>query len=225
MSKIRRPTIRNLPTAKQMLRNSPPQSQNLSSVLQKLMSETQNSPPQIANLNGALPNSPALASLTTAQEQIQAMLSQGQIPDQNLNISGLELSDLSALPKDIAPKRLPEQTAKPAKPAKLTLEIAFLYEKLGNLVATFSPIDGALISAGAIERAEELMAIGRINPAFMKVLKQLVSGNAYIQAILGHGMVAMAIMANHGIIPASKVSDLFTQSLTDGLKNAAADAA
>lgn len=196
---LKKSTTNHLPTAKEMLKELPTSKETL----QKLIAEQTNLPQELQNLRSSIPLNPLLQ----------------QTPDPSLDIPGLESSISEEGSSEEPPLRyedlLPD--VKPSKPNKLTLQLSFLYEKLGELIGKFNPIDGVLISSGAIDRASELYAIGQSNPAFMNFLKTLVSGNAYIAAILGHGMVALAILANHGLVPTSQVTDLFTKSLSDAI--------
>lgn len=200
---LKKSTTNHLPTAKEMLNGLPTSKDSL----QKLIQEQTNLPQELQNLRSALPLNPLLQPT----------------PDQTQDTPGLESSTSEEESKEDFPPSLkyedllPSDDSKPSKPNKLTLQLSFLYEKLGELIGKFNPVDGVLISLGAIDRASELYAIGQTNPAFMNFLKTLVSGNAYIAAILGHGMVALAILANHGLVPTSQVTDLFTKSLSNAI--------
>ena len=113
-------------------------------------------------------------------------------------------------PADMAKR---EPATRGVRDKKLIDDLAGLYATAGVLVTLVNQTDGFLIIQGADERAKELVAVANHHPAMKKTLKRLTESNDYITLVVGHGMLAVAIMQNHNVLPrniAEKLGSAFS---------------
>lgn len=103
--------------------------------------------------------------------------------------------------KDVAPKGTPPPKQISAAEKQLIRDLAGLYATIGMLVGSADTYTGVLLMQSANKRAEELVAVARHHKKMMEVLKQLTTSNDYITCIMGHGMMAYAILAHFGQVP------------------------
>lgn len=84
---------------------------------------------------------------------------------------------------------------------KLAEALANYYGIAGFLVSLRAPIDGAIIMAGAGDRARELVYMSTRHPGLRKVLVNLTIANVYTPVILGHAGLIFTLLAVHGYTP------------------------
>lgn len=94
------------------------------------------------------------------------------------------------------------------KDAKLLAGIQGIYYLVGTMLVFVNQKDAQIVIAGAPDRAAELLAVANHNPAFKKWLIRFTESNDYLSLILGHGLMAMAILANHKLVPDSIAQNL-----------------
>ena len=105
--------------------------------------------------------------------------------------------------RDSAPRGYESAAEKQTKTNKLESDLIDFYSGIGIVLMAFSPADAVIVINQAPQRAKELSDVAKHNPRFAKFLRRMMTGNAYTVAILGHGSMLMAIMANHGVTPQS----------------------
>jgi hypothetical protein len=81
--------------------------------------------------------------------------------------------------------------------------LAGFYAVAGNLAASVNLYDGVLLIKGAEDRATEVVRVAMVNPRMMKIIDQMIEGNVYFNLVMGHGIILMAILMNHGRIPSN----------------------
>jgi hypothetical protein len=57
---------------------------------------------------------------------------------------------------------------------------------------------------GAEDRATEVIRVAMQHPQMMKFIDAMIDGNVYFNLAMGHGIVLMAILMNHGRIPVNE---------------------
>lgn len=88
----------------------------------------------------------------------------------------------------------------PAHEKKAQL-LAATYAQIGLLAMSVNPTAGKIIYMSAIDRAREVLRVARHHPPMMKAIDNIINGNDYLTAILGHvGMLGM-ILALSGRLP------------------------
>lgn len=88
---------------------------------------------------------------------------------------------------------------------RLSMELAGFYAGIGMVVSSFNTYDGVLIISQSEQRATELVAAARHNKQVYKWVERLAHSNDMIAAIVGHGVMVYALMANHGRIEPNPV--------------------
>ena len=133
------------------------------------------------------------------QSQLKNMNPAGELPTTGptppTGTSGKSASKKDVAPKGIAPKQIS------AAEKQLIRDLAGLYATIGMLVGSADTYTGVLLMQSDNKRAEELVAVARHHKKMMEVLKQLTTSNDYITCIMGHGMMAYAILAHYGKEP------------------------
>ena len=77
------------------------------------------------------------------------------------------------------------------------------YTMAGFLLTQYDTYDGLVIIKGANDRATELVNVAKHNTGLFVVLESLVESNDYFALVMGHGMVAYAILSHHNRVPAN----------------------
>ena len=88
-----------------------------------------------------------------------------------------------------------------------------LYGTLGVFTMFVNPYDGTTIISNAENMAKSVIAACHPYPQAWKVLKIVVQGNVWTTLVLAHMGPALAIMANHKLVPASAVNAFRQASL------------
>lgn len=94
------------------------------------------------------------------------------------------------------------------KDAKLLAGLQGIYYLVGTGLMFVNQKDAQIVIAGAPDRAAELLAVANHHPEFKKWLVRFTQSNDYLSLILGHGLMALAILGNHGM-----VGDAITKNL------------
>lgn len=113
--------------------------------------------------------------------------------------------DTVSLP-ETAPAR--KGRAPGGRDAKLLAGIQGIYYLVGTMLVFVNQKDAQIVIAGAPDRAAELLAVANHHPEFKKWLVRFTQSNDYLSLILGHGLMAMAIMSNHKMVPDSIAKNL-----------------
>ena len=92
-----------------------------------------------------------------------------------------------------------------AKEIKVTKELTELYASIGLIVTRFSMYDGLILIKESENRARELVGMARHHKWLMNALERLTESNDYITFSIGYGMMAYALLAHHGQVPADPV--------------------
>ena len=158
---------------------------------------------QVAPLT--LPNSMPLSeqspNFKSRSEPSQADSFPPILPQENLNslpppvLDGSEKSESSTL--DIPDYMAPLS----GRNLKRAQALSGFYVLTGSLAARINLYDGVLIIKGAEDRATEVIRVAMQHPGMMKVIDAMIEGNVYFNLAMGHGVVLMAILMNHGRIP------------------------
>ena len=77
------------------------------------------------------------------------------------------------------------------------------YTMTGFLLTQYDTYDGLVIIKGANDRATELVNVAKHNTGLFVVLESLVESNDYFALVMGHGMVAYALLSHHNRVPAN----------------------
>jgi hypothetical protein len=123
------------------------------------------------------------------------------LPQENLNslpppvLDGSEKSENSTL--DIPDYMAPLS----GRNLKRAQALSGFYVLTGSLAARVNLYDGVLIIKGAEDRATEVIRVAMQHPGMMKVIDAMIEGNVYFNLAMGHGVMLMAILMNHGRIP------------------------
>jgi len=83
----------------------------------------------------------------------------------------------------------------------MRIKLAGMYAGTGAFLAGFQPYSGLVLIQHAGERAEEVVRACRHNKEAWKWLERIVSGSDITNALIGHGMMAYAIMAQNRRLP------------------------
>lgn len=89
----------------------------------------------------------------------------------------------------------------PAATKKLIAELTGLYATIGIIVGGVDKYTGTLIMMSAEQRATELVNVARHHKKMMDFLKAMTASNDYLACIMGHGMMAYAILAHFDRVP------------------------
>ena len=125
-----------------------------------------------------------------------------------------EIHDGFLLENDDAPLDAPDTTHKASrgKPPKtvgafnkremdMVTEMTKLYGTVGTMLFLVSPADGVLIAQGAADRAKEVVMVARHHPQMWNVLVTLTTASDYTPFFVGHGMLLVALLQNHNVLP------------------------
>lgn len=74
-------------------------------------------------------------------------------------------------------------------------------QKIGGLIAPFSPGDALIIIGMSEERAKEITDYAEVNTQFYNALNNIYSASPLVAMITGLGYLGMALLSNHGINP------------------------
>lgn len=86
------------------------------------------------------------------------------------------------------------------KDAKLLAGLQGIYYLVGTGLMFVNQKDAQIVIAGAPDRAAELLAVANHHPEFKKWLVRFTQSNDYLSLVLGHGLMALAILGNHGMV-------------------------
>lgn len=92
--------------------------------------------------------------------------------------------------------------------AKLLAGIQGIYYLVGTMLVFVNQKDAQIVIAGASDRAAELLAVANHHPEFKKWLVRFTQSNDYLSLALGHGLMAMAILSNHKMVPENIAKNL-----------------
>lgn len=113
-------------------------------------------------------------------------------------------ADTGTLEKSALEQIAPQSELTPNQ-KKLALQLAGIYATAGMFVSGFNTYDGLLLVSQAETRANEVVMAARHNKTAMKWVERLCSGNDLVAAIIGHGLMAYALLANHGRVASNPV--------------------
>lgn len=99
---------------------------------------------------------------------------------------------------DVAPKG---SRPAPGNHKQLIGELTGLYATIGMLVSGVDAYTGVLLIQQAEKRATEMVNVARHHKEMLAFLKRLTTSNDYIACIMGHGMMAYAILAHFKRVP------------------------
>lgn len=151
--------------------------------------------------NGSQTLRPDYQELSNNSPILQADSSPSQPQSPILNaLPGPDISGLDKPESNEIPAEFEIDAPLSGKNLKRAQALSGYYGMAGMLVARGNLYDGVLIMKESENRATEVIRVGMQNPAFMKVIDRLIEGNAYFNLAMGHGIMLVAILMNHGRI-------------------------
>jgi hypothetical protein len=151
------------------------------------------------NTNGSQNLRSDYQELSSNSPLLQADSSPLEIPRENLKSLPLPDTSGSEKPESEAPE-LAIDAPLSGKNLKRAQSLSGYYGMAGMLVARGNLYDGVLIMKESENRATEVIRVAMQNPGLMKILDRMIEGNAYFNLAMGHGLMLVAILMNHGRI-------------------------
>jgi hypothetical protein len=81
--------------------------------------------------------------------------------------------------------------------------LAQQFTLIGTVTMAFNEYDGTVILQGTPQLAKALANLCDKNPKIKKNVERMLAGGTYGEVIIAAGLIAMPIMANHGLMPPS----------------------
>lgn len=156
-----------------------------------------------------------LANLSPAEQEQARQMAADMLAGMGIPMDGMPETDTPILGddtivddvppgEDIAPKDLPAERKRGRSPggkdAKLLAGLQGIYYLVGTVLMFVNAKDANIVIAAAPDRALELLAVANHHPQFKMWLERFTQSNDYLSLVLGHGLMAMAILANHNMI-------------------------
>lgn len=110
-----------------------------------------------------------------------------------------ELGAVDKPPAGKPPRQRRPSEGRPKREVEMIARLTQFYGAVGALTYAFNQADGQVIMAAAADRATEMVNVARHHAHMWTVLEAMTTGGDYVPLIVGHGSLAMAIMANHGV--------------------------
>lgn len=92
----------------------------------------------------------------------------------------------------------------------MAAKMAGLYGSVGAMLFLVNPTDGTILLSGAGDRGKEIVMVARHHPQMWKALEVMTTASDYTPFIIGHGMMIVAILQNHNVLP-SDLSQLMAR--------------
>lgn len=96
---------------------------------------------------------------------------------------------------------IPTGTGRPPKSAELVGQITQLLALVGVALMMLDEFDGLVVINHAAKVADSVAAVAETSPGVKKAIESAVAGSAWSAVVLSALPIAIAIMANHGILP------------------------
>ena len=149
--------------------------------------------------NGSQNLRPDYQELSSNSPILQADSSPSELPHESQkSLPGPDTSGSEKPESDLAEFAIDAPLS--GKNLKRAQALSGYYGMAGMLVARGNLYDGVLIMKESENRATEVIRVGMQNPAFMKIIDRMIEGNAYFNLAMGHGLMLVAILMNHGRI-------------------------
>lgn len=122
------------------------------------------------------------------------------------------------IPLSTVPPVNPEDDTKPKRPrakrggaktkwaAAPAIEAALnsYFSGIGMVVTMIDPVDGEIIADGSEAVIKELIALGRVDKNFRKLLERLATPGKYGPLLIACSPIVIGIAANHNLLPEFK---------------------
>lgn len=96
---------------------------------------------------------------------------------------------------------IPKVTGRPPKSAELVGQITQLLALIGVALMMLDEFDGLVVINHAAKVADSVAAVAETSPGVKKAIESAVAGSAWSAVVLSALPIAIAIMANHGVLP------------------------
>lgn len=96
--------------------------------------------------------------------------------------------------------------------AKIEESLNTQFTMIGTMVYAFNQYDGTVILQGSPKLASSLASLCEKNPKVRRNIERMLAGGSYGEVIVAAGLIAVPIMANHGLMPPG-IRQLYGQAI------------
>lgn len=97
---------------------------------------------------------------------------------------------------------IPKTVGRPPASADIVRQITQLIAMFGVFAAMIDEYDGAVVIEHAAKVADSLATVAETSPGVKKGLETMVAGSAWSAVVMSILPIVVAILANHGVLPA-----------------------